>query len=106
MIAASFCCSSATQRSTSSRVGARCGCPAPPEVPEQGDLRALKIAVNKLRCVVIRRHGRQFMPRGAGAVKQAQNSLLTARPRTLSGPWSSRPSVAWSSFCKVSLAFL
>ena len=36
----------------------------------------------------------------------AQNSLPTARPRTLSGPWSSRPSVAWSSFCNVSFAFL
>ena len=46
------------------------------------------------------------IPGVAAATYVPQNSLLTTMPRTLSGPWSSRPSVAWSSFCKVSLAFL
>jgi len=35
-----------------------------------------------------------------------QNRLFTRMPRTLSGPWSSRPSVALSSFWRLSLAFL
>ena len=50
--------------------------------------------------------GAQALLNRADEQPLAQNSLPTARPRTLSGPWSSRPSVAWSSFCNVSFAFL
>src|SRR5207237_3856915 len=34
-----------------------------------------------------------------------QNKLLMMIPSTLRGPWSSKPSVALSSFCRLSLAF-
>ncbi len=74
----------------------------------QGGVRGLlrlKIAIHKLRWVVIRRH-MDSLGRSARGVKPAQNKVPTARPRTLNGPWSSRPSVALSSFCKLSLAFL
>ena len=56
------------------------------------------------RVHLLRRGRARTLTPGRGS--SHQNSLLRARPRTLSGPWSSRLSVAWSSFCKVSLAFL
>ncbi len=47
-----------------------------------------------------------FFKRGFETGSKTQNKLLARMPTTLSGPWSSKPSVALSIFCNVILAFL